>query len=192
MHGRFWRPLSAALALLCGLAGRGAADTRACAGCFVGVYDDPQMTRTSGQVSWFAVKPIYLGVQLSPGVALSGLRLLANYPLGFTVLDYLSYVAGAQITPSGDGVRIDWPQCVTGTRLLFRVNVFSIGTVQDAVLQLRDAEGVACGSNGAEVFRIPAGCYVLNPSRSQPACATPVAASSWGAVKELFRPSSFE
>jgi hypothetical protein len=188
MPGPSIRAFLGAMVLLSGFAVSDAlAETRACTGCYVGVYDDVAMTRTTGTIGLFEVKSVYLGVRLTDGVRLSKLDLEASYPGGFTVVDYTSYVANARITPTDTGVRVEWPTCVTGTRVLFRVRVITLSSVRNAVVQLRNAIGTGCPAASGTEWLIPAGCYVLNPGGNPRACATGVEPSTWSRMKDLFK-----
>jgi hypothetical protein len=187
MRGPRHGALAAAFLLLALAAGSAVAEVRTCADCYLGVYDDQAMTRSSGQVGFFQVKSVYLGVRLAAEVRISDLEFEATYPGGFTVIDYDSFISGARITPTATGVRVEWPQCVSGTRALFRVRVFSLSSVRNATVQLRNATSASCPGGPANSWRIPAGCYVLNPSGPPTACAVGVEPSSWSTVKELFR-----
>jgi hypothetical protein len=69
--------------------------------------------------------------------------------------------------------------------VLFSVRVFSFDAVRDAVLQLRDARGTSC-ENPSDVWRVPAGCYVLNPT-VRAGCTTAVEHATWAGMKELFK-----
>jgi hypothetical protein len=156
-----------------------------CSECLLGVYDDAQLTRTSGTAGSFELKSVYLGIRLPAGVRIRSLGFTAVYPSGFSVIDWTSYVNGVRVTPVGSGVRVEWPECIAGTRLLFRVRVFGFGLLRDAVLQLRDATATSC--DGAQDWRVPAGCYILNPSGPPVACGVGTEPSTWSVVKELFR-----
>jgi hypothetical protein len=171
------------LSLLC--AASSAPALTLCSECLLGVYDDPQLTLTSGTASPFQLKSVYLGIHLASGVSISSLTFTAAYPSGFSVIDWTSYVNGVRISPVGDGVRVEWPDCIAGTQLLFRVRVLGIGLFHDAVLRLRDVTATRC--DGADTWRIPAGCYILNPSGPPVACGVAAQPSSWSVVKELFR-----
>lgn len=177
----------AAMVVIAPLQGRAQEVTRDCGNCLLGVYDDGQMTRTSGTISPFQVKTVYLGIRLGPGMSISNLKFEAVYPLGFTVLDVFSYITGASYIPNGNGVVVDWPACVSGTKALFRVRVFTFGSVRDAVVMLRNAEVGSCQAPAADRWRIGTGCYVLNPSARPPACSTGLAPSTWTAMKGLFK-----
>jgi hypothetical protein len=156
-----------------------------CSDCLLSVYDDPQLTRSSGTASAFELKSVYLGIHLAAGVSIQGLTFTAAYPTGFAVIDYSSYVNGVRIWPQGNGIRVEWPDCISGTQLLFRVRVLGIGLFHDALLQLRDVTASSC--DGADAWRIPAGCYVLNPTGPPVACEVATGPSTWSVVKELFR-----
>jgi hypothetical protein len=161
------------------------AQTRLCSGCFLGVYDDPQMTRATGGIARFEVKTIYLGLRLSAGVGISSLSFDATYPGGFFVVDYTPYVSGTSFRENGSGILVEWPTCVRGSRMLFAVRVFTFDAVRDAVLQLRDARGKSC-ENPSDLLRIPAGCYVLN-STGRSGCLTAVESATWAGMKYLFK-----
>jgi hypothetical protein len=183
---RAWLVLWLVVAIRSTLAEPAAAETQSsCSECFLGVYDDVAMTRSSGSISFFEVKDVYLGIRLPPGVRISKLEFDATYPGGFTVVDYTSFVTGAHVTQTASGVRVDWLQCVSGTRALFRVRVFGLGSVRNAVVQLRNAIATSC--TATDTIRLPSGCYVLNPVGSRPPCAVGVEQTCWSAMKELFR-----
>jgi hypothetical protein len=158
-----------------------------CSDCSIGVYDDVQLTRTTGTMGAFQVKSVYLGMHLPPGISAQTLRFDAIYPAGFTLLDVSSYIADANYVPQGTGVKVDWPHCVSGTRALFRIRVFSFGAVRDAVLQLRNAEIGSCANPLGERWRVFSGCYVLNPSGRPAGCAVAVEPATWSATKALFK-----
>ncbi len=160
-----------------------------CAGCFLGVYDDAAMSRTTGTISPFQIKSVYLGIQLGDEVAgLEKLSFEATYPAGFTVLEVTPYVTGANILSTGSrSVRVEWPSCVQGSRLLlFRVRLLSTRSVQNAAVQIRGAMLQTCATAGASTVEIPAGCYVLNPRGPSP-CATAVMPTTWSATKGLYK-----
>lgn len=163
-----------------------AAESRACADCFLGVYDDAQMTRSTGSIPRFELKSIYLGLRLPDGVGISSLTFAATYPDGFTVIDYASYVDGATLRPGDASVTVEWPQCIRGSRLLFRVRLFTFGSMRDAVLQLRDAVGAGCDAVRGDRWLVPAGCYVGNPT-GRAGCAVGVRAATWAGMKDLFK-----
>jgi hypothetical protein len=172
--------------LLVSFLGASAAASPLCGDCLLGVFDDPQLTKTSGTIGLFEVKSVYLGLRQPAGLAVSLLQFEASYPNGFTPIDYMSYIEGAKLTAGANSVRVEWPQCVTGTRALFRIRFLSFGSVHDAVVQLRNAEATACAAPGADRWLLPTGCYVLNPSRSS-GCTTGVEAATWAGMKELFK-----
>lgn len=176
-----------AVAFLLLASGSVRAETRACASCFLGVYDDPEMTRTSGSVAAFQIKSVYLGLTVGDGAALASLDFEARYPTGFTVIDVTSFVTGATYEPHGDGVRVTLPQCVSHSRSLFRVRVLTFGAARDAVVQLSNAVGRSCGGAPEDRWSLPAGCYVANPSAGGSPCATGLEPSSWTAIKGLFK-----
>jgi len=169
---------------------RGQAQTapQTCAGCFLGVYDDAAMSRISGTISPFQIKSVYLGIQF--GDAVTGLEKLsfeATYPPGFTVLEVTPYVAGANIVTTGSrSVRVEWPRCVQGSRLLFRVRLLSTRSVQNAAVQIRGATLQTCTAAGASTVGIPAGCYVLNPRGPSP-CTTGIVPTTWSITKGLYK-----
>ena len=169
--------------------GAARAETPTCAGCLLGVYDDRAMTRTSGTCGPFQTKSIYLGIRLGSEVSdYQSMEFRAGYPDGFTLLDWTSFVPNARVQPTSDGgVRVEWADCVRGTRALFQVRFISFASVSDARVQVHDAVLETCAASGAGTWRIPGGCYVLNPSGHGDPCATSVAASTWGAVRQLFR-----
>lgn len=156
-----------------------------CTDCLLGVYDDSQLTRVSGTAGPFELKSVYVGIRLPDGMRIDTLSFSAAYPIGFSVIDWSSYVPGVTLTPAGSGIRVEWPVCIAGTRLLFRVRVLGIGILRDAILRLQDA--TASGCDGAQAWRVPAGCYILNPSGPPVACGVETAPSTWSLVKELFR-----
>ena len=176
--------------LLCVLAASAAAPaaaaSRACSQCFLGVYDDAQMTRTTGAIARFEVKSIYMGVHLPDGVGISALTFGATYPDGFIVLDYHSYVEGATLRPGDGRVTVEWPQCIRGSQLLVRVRLFTFGSVRDGVLQLRDASATGCDAVRDDRWLVPAGCYVANPT-GRAGCAVGVQAATWTGMKALFK-----
>jgi hypothetical protein len=159
-----------------------------CSTCYLGVYDDVAMTRTTGSISFFEIKSVYLGIHL--GESVTGLETLtfdATYPPGFTVLDVTPYVSGADIQTSGsNSVRVEWPRCVQGSRLLFRVRLLSTRSVQNAAVQIRNATLQTCAASGARTVQIPAGCYVLNPRGPSP-CTTGIVAATWSSTKGLYK-----
>ncbi len=175
--------------LLLGLAATAApagAATRVCSDCYLGVYDDAQMTRSTGWIALFEVKSIYLGIRLPDAVGISTLSFSALYPDGFTIVDYYSYVSGAILRPGDTSVTVEWPQCIRGSRLLFRVRLFAFTSRRDAVLQLRDAAGAGCDAVRGDTWLLSAGCYVANPT-GQTGCAMGVQAATWAGMKELFK-----
>jgi hypothetical protein len=174
------------VALAAGVAAPAAAASRACPDCFFGVYDDAQMTRSTGAVARFEVKSIYLGIRLPDGVGITALTFGATYPDGFIVLDYYSYVDGAVFRPGDASVTVEWPRCIRGSQLLVRLQLFTLGTVRDAVLQLRDAAGAGCDGVTGDRWLLPAGCYVANPT-GQAGCAVGVRAATWAGMKALFK-----
>ncbi len=173
-----------ALPLLVVLAHRAAA-LPICSDCLLGVYDNPQMSITSGDAAPFELKSLYLGIRLPAGMKIRVIRFAAAYPSGFSVIDWTSYVSGVRIAAESGGVRVEWPECIAGTTLLFRVRVLGLGALEDAVLRLHDASAGGC--DGTQQWQVPAGCYVLNPSGRPVACAVENAPSTWTLVKELFR-----
>lgn len=164
-----------------------ATGARTCAECYLGVYDDPEMTRTTGSVATFQIKSVYLGLTVGDGVALAAIDFEARYPSGFTVIDVTSFLNGASYEPHGDGVRVTLPECVSQSRVLFRVRVLALGAARDAVVQLSNAVGRACGGVPGEQWSLPAGCYVANPSGGRSPCATGLEPASWSAMKALFK-----
>jgi hypothetical protein len=176
-----------AAAMLLWSSGAQASESNLCQDCLLGVYDDGAMTRTTGTISVFQIKSVYLGVRLSPGVRIDQLDFEAVYPPGFTVIDVHPYVSGATYDVGGNTAHVAWPTCVSGTRALFRVRVLTTTSVRNGIVQLRNSTGRACGTGAASSWLLPAGCYVLNPSGSAPPCATAVTAATWTIVKELFR-----
>lgn len=183
---------SAGAALLLGAAAETpvavAAEPADCDGCYLGIYDDAAMTRTSGAIAPLQTKSIYLGIELGAGVpSIGALQFQADYPSGFTVLDVTSYVAGADYEPGGaNSVSIQWPGCIAGKRLLYRIRVLTFRSVRDVAVQIRNAIGVGC-TDKSRSWRIPSGCYVVNPGSRTPPCALAVAPSTWSGVKGLFR-----
>lgn len=170
--------------LLCAAATSAAALTT-CSECRLGVYDDPQLTRISGSAGLFELKSLYVGIRLPDGVRIRTLSFAADYPSGFSVIDWTSYVAGVRVTSTGPGVRVEWPACVAGTKLLFRVRVLGIGFFPNAILRLHDATAGDC--DGGDDWRVPADCYVLNPTGAPVACGVAAEPRTWSLVKELFR-----
>ena len=163
------------------------AESSVCGNCYLGVYDDLAMTRASGVASSFQVKSLYLGMRLATGVRITDIDFLASYPAGFSVVDVESYVPGATYETVGNIAHVHWPSCVGGTLALFRVRVITTSTPRNSVVQLQGVFAQPCGGAPAESWRIPAGCYVLNPSSSRPPCATQIETSTWSLVKGLFR-----
>jgi hypothetical protein len=163
-----------------------AAEPQACSDCFLGVYDDLQMTRSSGSIGRFEIKPIYLGIRLPQGVGIRSLSFSATYPDGFTMIDYSSLVNGATFRLDGAGVTLEWPQCVVGSRVLFVLRLFTFASIRDAVLQLRSAEAAGCDSVRADRWLVPAGCYILNPT-GRSGCSVGVEHATWSGMKELFK-----
>jgi len=159
-----------------------------CVGCFLGVYDDAAMTRTSGTIYPFQVKSVYLGIQFDDEVTgLEKLSFEALYPTGFTVLDVTPYVAGAEIVTTGSrSVRVEWPRCVQGKRVLFRVRLLTTRSVQNVAVQIRSAALQSCAAAGSRSVGIAAGCYVLNP-RGTPPCTTGVVPATWSSTKGLYK-----
>jgi hypothetical protein len=157
-----------------------------CDGCLLGIFDDAQLTKTAGNIGVFEVKTVYLGLRQPAGLSIGSLQFEASYPGGFTPIDYTSYVQGAKLSASATSVRVEWPQCVTGTRVLFRLRFLSFGSVRDAVVQLRNAEATACSGSNGDRWLLPTGCYVLNPSRGS-GCTTGVKTATWAGMKELFK-----
>jgi len=159
-----------------------------CESCFLGVYDDAAMSRTTGTISRFEIKSVYLGIRLDETV--TGFESIAfdgTYPDGFTVLDVTSYVPGADIQATGsNSVRVQWPQCVQGSRLLFRVELLSTSSVQNAAVQISNAELQTCAASGVRTVKIPAGCYVLNPRGPSP-CTTGIVPATWSSTKGLYK-----
>jgi hypothetical protein len=178
---------SAILSCLVALFGAGPATALPwCEGCLLGIFDDPQLTQTTGTMAAFEVKTVYLGLRQPAEFGLADLQFEASYPNGFTPIDYTSDIEGAELTAGASSVHVEWPQCVTGTRVLFRLRFLSFGSVRDAVLRLRNAEAAACAGPGADRWLLPTGCYVLNSSRGS-ACTTGVKAATWAGMKELFK-----
>lgn len=177
-------PLLIAVMLL-GLPATSSHALTTCFECRLGVYDDPQLTRASGTAGLFEVKSLYVGIRLPEGIRIRTLSFTADYPEGFSVIDWTSYVSGVRVTPAGNGVRVEWPSCIAGTRLLFRVRVFGMGFFPNAELQLLDATAGDC--DGGDDWRVPADCYLLNPVGSSAACGMAVLPRTWSLVKELFR-----
>ncbi len=163
------------------------AESSICGDCYLGVYDDLAMTRVSGVASSFQVKSLYLGLRLGPGVNITDIDFFASYPAGFEVIDVESYVPGATYETVGHVAHVHWPSCVGGSLALFRVRVITTTMPHNAVVQLQSVLAKPCGGAPVEAWRIPAGCYVLNPGSSRPPCATAVEASTWSLVKGLFR-----
>jgi hypothetical protein len=130
-----------AAALIGPSAARSEPAAETCSSCYLGVYDDAAMTRTSGTISFFEIKSVYLGIHLDESVTgLETLAFEATYPAGFTVLDVTSYVSGADIQTTGsNAVRVEWPNCVQGSRLLFEVQLLSTRSVQNAAVQISNA-----------------------------------------------------
>lgn len=159
-----------------------------CTDCHLGIYDDVAMTRTSGTISPLQTKSIYLGIELGDGVPSIGtLDFEATYPSGFTVLDVTSYVSDADYEPgNANSVRIAWPRCISGKRLLYRIRVITFRSVRDAAVQLQNAIALGC-SDKTQSWRIPSGCYAVNPGSRTSPCALAVQPSTWGGVKGLFR-----
>lgn len=159
-----------------------------CTGCYLGVYDDAAMTRTTGSVSPFQIKSVYLGIRFGDEVTgLEKLSFEATYPSGFTILDVTPYVAGADIITTGArSLRVEWPRCVQGSRLLFRVRLLTTRSVQNAAVQIRSASVQSCAAVGSKSVKIPAGCYVLNPRGASP-CATSVQPVTWSITKGLYK-----
>jgi hypothetical protein len=159
-----------------------------CTSCFLGVYDDTSMSRTTGTISPFEIKSVYLGIQLGEDVTgLETLTFDATYPDGFTVLDVTPYVPGGDINTIGStSVRVEWPRCIEGSRLLFRVRLLSLRSVQNTAVQLRNAVLQTCSASGSRTVQIPAGCYVLNPRGASP-CATGIQPATWSATKGLYK-----
>ena len=159
-----------------------------CASCYLGVYDDASMSRTTGTISLFEIKSVYLGIQLSEGITgFESLAFEATYPAGFTVLDVTPYVPGADIHTAGsNSVRVEWPHCVQGSRLLFRVRLLSTRSVQNAAMQIRNATLRTCAASGARTVQIPAGCYVLNPRGASP-CTSGIVPATWSGTKGLYK-----
>src|SRR5262249_17730383 len=89
-----------------------AAQPAVCGDCFLGVYDDAAMTRTSGRASSFQVKSVYLGLRLAPGVQISDLTLEAAYPRGFAVIQVDALVAGARYNLAANTAHVHWATCV--------------------------------------------------------------------------------
>jgi hypothetical protein len=174
-----------AWASMASVAAAGQADL--CRDCLLGVYDDQGMTRNRGSIQIFQVKSVYLGVHLAAGVQIDDLRFTASYPPGFTVIDVTPLVSGATYDVGDNTAHVTWPQCVSGTRALFRVRVLTTTTVRNGLVQLSQTEASACGNGATASWILPAGCYVLNASSSAPPCATEVAPVTWSVVKELFR-----
>jgi hypothetical protein len=158
-----------------------------CHDCLLGVYDDLAMTRTTGIISIFQVKSVYLGVRLRPDVRIDQLSFDAQYPTGFSVVDVTAYVNGATYDLAGNHADVRWPQCVTGTRALFRVRVMTTSSVRHALLRLTNVEARACSGSTTESWLLPSGCYVMNPRGQTPPCATTSTPATWTVVKELFR-----
>jgi hypothetical protein len=158
-----------------------------CQDCHLGVYDDLAMTRSTGTVSIFQIKSVYLGVRLASGVQVDQLDFEATYPAGFTVVDVTPYLSGATYNVGDNRAHVQWPQCVTGVRALFRVRVLTVTSVRNGLVQLRNVVARGCGNGTTASWLMPSGCYVLNPSGPTRPCATGATPVTWTIVKELFR-----
>jgi len=185
---RSWLRGFVAAAFAIAAAGPAHAAPENCPSCVLGVYDDAAMTRSSGTIGAFQTKSVYVGIQLGEGyTSFDELHFDAEYPAGFNVLEVTPYVTGGTIAPEGArGVGVTWPRCVTGSRLLFRVRVFTTRSVRDAVVRIEKASFTTCDSTARNVT-LPGGCYVLNPSGRATPCTTRLQASTWGSIKTLFK-----
>jgi hypothetical protein len=96
------------------------------------------------------------------------------------------YVSGAVVNATTSAVRVEWPRCVQGSRLLFRVRLLTTRNVQNAAVQIREARLRTCAAAGAATIQVPAGCFVLNPRGGTP-CTTGVIASTWSNTKGLYK-----
>ena len=72
-----------------------------------------------------------------------------------------------------------------GTKLLFRVRVLGIGFFPNAILRLHDATAGDC--DGGDDWRVPADCYVLNPTGAPVACGVAAEPRTWSLVERAFQ-----
>lgn len=154
MKRRFF-VLSCVLVALCVAPTAGFAETlvRDCAGCVLGIFDDPELTRTSG--NWpdaLPVKRLWLGIKHDPGSELDGLTgielsvdglhlLPAGASVTFVVKRNPSVVLGSDIrTPpplSGPevegGINAVWGECLSGDLDLVEITLFTLAPLTEPV-----------------------------------------------------------
>ena len=181
-------------------------------GCVLGLYSDQEIEHTSGSIPPGTPTDLYLGIKFDArgqetgltGVECSVSGLTAAE--GFTLVGVDPIVPGIDLCPDppspGDPpciafeLHLSWPTCRVGSQALMRLTLIGLGPNSDKVFQVGPAHPptlwnapviTRCDPPTFTAVRVTGGCFVANPTGTQPPCAVGVEPSDWTGIKELFR-----
>jgi hypothetical protein len=185
-----------------------------CPACTLGLYDDLQMTRTTGTIEPFIEKSLYLGITPADSFdlrylefSIAGLaqdpRFIISFPyepLPITIIQgSLAAPADTSVSTTGTGgVTIWWLGCPRSGALMW-LGFICLEPVVHRVLEIKRRYPPSsplwntpvyflCDPPAYTPTRISGGCFILNPTACDACpCPTAVTTTSWSIVKALFR-----
>jgi hypothetical protein len=184
-----------------------------CFGCVLGIWDEMELTTTSGSIAVNTLKDVYIGIKLDPAQRFNGLTGIEFSIAGFgqdllvagfdTIVPTTRVPEGPQApadtsetSQATGGVHISWSTCLRGSQPLAKLTLLAFSEISDRVLRVMHAFPPASPAWRTPVFtqcdapvftatRVTGSFYCLNPGPHCPIDA--VESSSWSSIKQLFR-----